>query len=75
LVINQSLSFSDQKYFISKSTENETCNQGKASISASTLTALLSETTTDDSHDVEEELGSQSDFTEVVDDTHTPQTP
>jgi hypothetical protein len=36
------------------------------------LTALLSETNTDDRRDVEEELGSQSDFTEVVDDTQTP---
>jgi hypothetical protein len=63
-----------QKYFISKSTERETCNQGKASTSTSTLTALVGETNTDDRHDVEEELGSQSDFTEVVDDTQTPQT-
>jgi hypothetical protein len=36
------------------------------------LTALLGETNTDDRHDVEEELGFQSDFTEV-DDTQTPQ--
>jgi hypothetical protein len=64
-----------QKYFISKSTENETCNQGKASTSTSTLTALSGETNTDDHYDVEEELGSQSDFTEVVDDTQIPQTP
>jgi hypothetical protein len=66
-----------QKYFVSKSTENETCNQGKASASTSTstLTALLGETNTDVRHDVEEELGSQSDFTGVVDDTQTPQTP
>jgi hypothetical protein len=39
------------------------------------LTTLLGETNTDDHHDVEEELGSQSDFIEVVDDTQTPQTP
>jgi hypothetical protein len=39
------------------------------------LTALLGETNTDDHHDVEKELGSQSDFTEVVDDAQTPQTP
>jgi hypothetical protein len=39
------------------------------------LTTLLCETNTNDHHDVEEELGSQSDFTEVVDDTQTPQTP
>jgi hypothetical protein len=63
------------KYFVSKSTENETCNQGKASTSTSTLTALLGETNTDDHYDVGEELGFQSDFTEVVDDTQTPQTP
>jgi hypothetical protein len=62
-----------QKYFISKSTENETCNQGKGSTSTSTLTTLFGKTNTDDHHDVEEELGSQSDFTEVVDDTQTPQ--
>jgi hypothetical protein len=41
-----------QKYFISKSTENETCNQGKASTSTSTLTALLGETNIDDGHGV-----------------------
>jgi hypothetical protein len=58
-----------QKYFISKSTDNETCNQAKASTS-STLTTLLGETNTDDRHDVE--LGSQSNFTEVVDDTQNP---
>jgi hypothetical protein len=39
------------------------------------LTALLGETNTDDRHDVEEELSSQSHFTEVVEDTQTPQTP
>jgi hypothetical protein len=39
------------------------------------LSALLGETNTDDHHDVEEELGSQSDFTKVSDDTQTPQTP
>jgi hypothetical protein len=60
-----------QKFFF-RSTDNETCNQGKASTSTSTLTALLGETNTDDRHDVEEELGSQSDFTQVVDDTQTP---
>jgi hypothetical protein len=38
------------------------------------LTALLGETITDDRHDAEE-LGSQSDFIEVVYDTQTPQTP
>jgi hypothetical protein len=62
------------KSFISNSTENETCNQGKASTSTSTLTALLSEFDADDRHDVEEELGSQSDFTEDDDDNKTPQT-
>jgi hypothetical protein len=46
-----------QKYFILKGTENETCNQGKASVSTSILTALLGENNTDDRHDVEEELG------------------
>jgi hypothetical protein len=30
---------------------------------------------TDDHYDVEEELGSQSDFTEVADDTQTSETP
>jgi hypothetical protein len=30
---------------------------------------------TDDDYDVEEELGFQPDFTEVVDDTQTPETP
>jgi hypothetical protein len=35
----------------------------------------LGKTNTDDCHDVEEKLGSQSDFTEVVDDTQTLQTP
>jgi hypothetical protein len=33
------------------------------------LTALLGEAITDDHHNVEEELGNQFDFTEVVDDT------
>jgi hypothetical protein len=66
-------SMSLQKYFISKSTENETCNQGKASTSASPLNALLGEANTDDRHDEEEELGSQFDFTEV-DNTQTPKT-
>jgi hypothetical protein len=35
----------------------------------------LGETNTDDRHDGEEELRSQSDFTQVVDDIQTPQTP
>jgi hypothetical protein len=48
-----------QKYFISIKTENETCNQGKAL----TSTTLLGEINTDDRHNVEEERGSQSDFT------------
>jgi hypothetical protein len=39
------------------------------------LTALLGETNADDPHDVEEKLGFQSDFTEVLDGTQTPQTP
>jgi hypothetical protein len=62
-----------QKYFVSKSTENKTCNKDKASASASTLTTLLGVTNADDCHDVEEVLGSQSDFTKVVDNTQTPQ--
>jgi hypothetical protein len=39
------------------------------------LTASLGETNTDDRHDIQEEPGSQYDFTQVVDDTQTPQTP
>jgi hypothetical protein len=39
------------------------------------LTALLGETDTDDRHDVEEEPRSQSEFTEVIDDTQISQTP
>jgi hypothetical protein len=63
-----------QEYFTSQNTENETCKQGEAPTSVSPKNRFEIDVT-DTDYNVKEELECQSEFSEVLEDTQTFQTP